>query len=426
MSRLLILLLAGVAAPASAQHQGHNMAPAPAQAPAPAADPTCAPEHAAMGHCTPKQEAPAPALAPPRSSAPMPAPQTAVPAAQPTCAPEHAAMGHCTPTNAAPAPAASPTAAPVSDPTCAPEHAAMGHCTPKAVTPPPPPADLHAGHAGPAAPAPDPSCLPEHAAMGHCTPGGGTAADIPVASPPAEARSGPEHAADTVWNPVDMAASRQVLRDEHGGMKVGKILIDRLEWANRSGKDGYAFDGQAWWGGDIDKVWLKAEGEGTFGEGAEGVEAQALWSHAIDPWFDLQLGLRQDFAPGPNRTYLTAGIQGLAPYWFEVDVSTFLSNKGEFSARAEAEYDLRITQRIILQPRIEFDLAAQDVPELGIGSGLSTGELGARLRYEVERQFAPYVGVQYERAFGDTADFRRFAGEKAGGWSFLFGLRSWF
>ncbi|WP_225421340.1 copper resistance protein B [Sphingomonas parva] len=238
--------------------------------------------------------------------------------------------------------------------------------------------------------------------------------------------SGPEHAADLVWNPADMAASRQVLRDEHGDIEVGRILIDRFEWANRSGKDGYTFDGQAWWGGDIDKVWLKGEAEGTFNEGAESVEVQALWSHAIDPWFDLQLGLRQDFTRGPDRTYLVAGVQGLAPYWFEVDVSAFLSNKGDLSARAEAEYDLRITQSLILQPRVELDLAAQDVPELGIGSGLSTGELGVRLRYEIERQFAPYVGVQYERAFGDTADFRRAAGEKAGGWSFLVGIRSWF
>ena len=262
--------------------------------------------------------------------------------------------------------------------------------------------------------------------MGHCTPKAGAAPEIPLGPPPAAALSGPEHAADTVWNRSDMAASRQVLRDEHGDIEVGKILIDRLEWANRSGKDGYTFDGQAWWGGDIDKVWLKGEVEGRFNEGAEGVEVQALWSHAVDPWFDLQLGVRQDFAPGPDRTYLAAGIQGLAPYWFEVDVAAFLSNKGELSARAEAEYDLRITQRLILQPRVEFDLAAQDVPELGIGSGLSTGELGMRLRYEIERQFAPYVGVQYERAFGDTADFRRAAGEKAGGWSFLVGLRSWF
>ena len=262
--------------------------------------------------------------------------------------------------------------------------------------------------------------------MGHCTPTAGAPPEIPTARPPAAALAGPEHAADTVWNQSDMAASRRVLQHEHGGMEVGRVLIDRFEYANRSGKDGYSFDGEAWSGGDFDKLWLKGEVEGSFNQGVERVEGQALWSRAIDPWFDLQLGIRQDFTPGPNRSYLTAGIQGLAPYWFEVDVAAFLSSKGELSARAEAEYDLRLTQRLIVQPRVEFDLAAQDVPELGIGSGLSTAELGIRLRYEVERRFAPYLGVQYERTFGDTADFRRTSGEKAGGWSVLVGLRGWF
>ena len=262
--------------------------------------------------------------------------------------------------------------------------------------------------------------------MGHCTPGAGSAAEIAIAPPPPEARGGPEHAADTIWNPADMAASRRVLRAEHGDMDVGRILIDRFEWANRAGKDRYLFDGEAWWGGDIDKLWLKGEAEGSFDEGAEAVELQALWSHAVDPWFDLQLGLRQDVNSGPDRSYLAAGIQGLAPYWFEVDVAAFLSSKGELSVRAEAEYDLRITQRLILQPRVEIDLAAQRVPELGIGSGLTSGEVGLRLRFEIERRFAPYAGVQYERAFGDTADFRRAAGETEGGWSLLFGVRAWF
>ena len=328
------------------------------------------------------------------------------------------------------APVAAPPAgqgvpAPAADPSCPPEHAAMGHCTPKAAEPAAPSADPHAGHAMPA-PAVDPSCPPEHAAMGHCTPAAGAVPDIPVAPPPAEAGSGPEHAADTVWDPGAMAASRRVLRAEHGDMDVGRILIDRLEWASRDGRDGYAFDGQAWWGGDIDKLWLKGEAEGAFGEGAEKVELHGLWSHAVDPWFDVQLGLRQDFNAGPDRTHFAAGLQGLAPYWFEIDVAAFLSSKGELSARAEVEYDLRITQRLILQPRAEIDLAAQRVPELGIGSGLTSGEVGLRLRYEIERQFAPYLGVQYERAFGDTAGFRRVAGEAAGGWSALVGLRAWF
>jgi copper resistance protein B len=120
------------------------------------------------------------------------------------------------------------------------------------------------------------------------------------------------------------------------------------------------------------------------------------------------------------------GIEGLAPYWFEVDAVAFVSNKGDVSARFEGEYDLRLTQKLILQPRIELDLALQDVPEIGLGSGLSAAEAGLRLRYEIAPEFAPYVGVAYERAFGDTAGFRRAAGEEAGGLSLLVGVRAWF
>jgi copper resistance protein B len=238
--------------------------------------------------------------------------------------------------------------------------------------------------------------------------------------------SGPAHAADAVFGTERMSAARADMHQEHGDMTAYSFLVDRLEWRSRNGRDGYAWDAQGWIGGDIDKLWVKTEGEGAFGEAVESAEVQALWSHAIDPWFDLQAGIRHDFRPDPERTHFVLGVQGLAPYWFEVDAAAFLSNKGDVTARIEAEYDQRITQRLILQPRVEFDLAAQDVPALGIGSGLSTAEAGLRLRYEIVPEFAPYIGVEYERAFGDTASFRRAAGEKAGGWNFLLGLRAWF
>jgi copper resistance protein B len=223
-----------------------------------------------------------------------------------------------------------------------------------------------------------------------------------------------------------MAQAREELIEEHGSMETYKVLVDQLEAKFRDGRDGYTWDAQAWYGGDIDKLWLKTEGEGALAEAVEGAEVQALWSHAIDPWFDLQLGVRHDFRPDPERTHLVLGVQGLAPYWFEVDAAAFVSNKGDVTARLEAEYDLRITQKLILQPRMELDLALQNVPEIGIGSGLSLGEIGARLRYEIRPEFAPYVGVEYERTFGGTASFRRAAGEKAGGLSLLVGLRTWF
>jgi copper resistance protein B len=223
-----------------------------------------------------------------------------------------------------------------------------------------------------------------------------------------------------------MAGAREAMRKEHGEMTTFKLLMDQLELRIRDGRDGYGWDAQAWVGGDLNKLWLKTEGEGAFGEAPERAEVQVLWSRAIDPWFDLQLGIRHDFRPDPERTHLAIGVQGLAPYWFEVDAAAFLSDNGDVTARVEAEYDQRITQKLILQPRIEFDLAAQDVPELGIGSGLSTAEAGIRLRYELVPEFAPYVGIEYERALGDTADFRRSSGEKAGGWNLLVGLRAWF
>jgi copper resistance protein B len=255
---------------------------------------------------------------------------------------------------------------------------------------------------------------------------GEDAADPPVASPPQAALAGPAHAADAAYPPDRMPAARGVFRDEHGAIRNYLVLADQLEARIGNGRDGYAWDGEAWYGGAIDRVWLKTEGEGTFGSRPDQAEAQALWSHAIDPWFNLQAGVRYDFRPDPQRGYLVLGVEGLAPYWFEVDGAVFLSNKGDLSARFEAEYEQRITQRLILQPRLDLDLSLQDVPEIGIGSGLSSAEAGLRLRYEFVPEFAPYVGVHYGRSFGDTARFRRAAGEDAGGWTFLMGVRTWF
>ncbi len=223
-----------------------------------------------------------------------------------------------------------------------------------------------------------------------------------------------------------MAPAREIVRREHGAINTGSILIDQLEVVTGDGKDGYAWDVQGWYGGDINRLWLKSEGESSFDESPESAEIQALWSHALDPWWNLQTGVRQDFASGPDRTHAVFGVQGLAPYWFEVDSALFLSNKGDLTARFEVEYDQRLTQKLILQPAVELNIAAQDIPELKVGSGLSTAEIGLRLRYQFVPEFAPYIGVQYERAFGDTADFRRAEGDRAGGWNFLIGIRSWF
>lgn len=235
-----------------------------------------------------------------------------------------------------------------------------------------------------------------------------------------------DHAADRVFDPIVMAASRAQLRKEHGGSLIGMVLLNIAEYQVRKGKDGYRWDGEAWYGGDINRLTLKSEGEGALRDQLESAEIQALYSRALDPYWNLQAGVRYDFKPNPSRTYATIGIEGLAPGFFEVEGALFLSNKGELLGRLEGYYDQRITQRLILQPRVELNFAAQDVPENGIGSGLSNAELGLRLRYEIRREFAPYIGVSYDRKVGDTARFARIAGEDVGNTSFVAGIRFWF
>ncbi|MDI1328214.1 MAG: copper resistance protein B [Brevundimonas sp.] len=257
-----------------------------------------------------------------------------------------------------------------------------------------------------------------------------TSADNPGRPPetpaPAGATSGPTNAADLLFNPAEMAAARAQLRIEHGDARTTAVIIDQLEAAFGDDEDGYAWDAQGWTGGDINRLWWKSEGEGSFGGEVEEAEIQALYSRAFRPFFDFQTGLRQTYRPEGDRTDLVVGIQGLAPYWFEVDAAAFLSNKGELTARGEAEYDQRITNRWILQPRAEVVLSAEDIPELRIGSGLSSLQIGARLRYEFRREFAPYVGVEWTRSFGETADFLEADGRSSEDTRLVVGIRAWF
>ena len=333
-------------------------------------------------------------------------------AQQADCPPEHAAMGHCTPATPAPAPAPQPKA-PAADP-----HA--GHQMP---APAPQPADPHAGHQMPT-PAPTPQPADPHA--GHQMPAPAPAADIPLGPPPPEALAGPVHAADTAWGRAAMEPGRAVLLREHGDIAVAKLLIDQLETRITNGRDGYFLNAEGWYGGDIDKLWLKTEVEGEFGTSPDQAELQALWSHAIDPWFNLQAGIRYDARPDKGATHLVLGMEGLAPYWIEVDAAAFVSTRGNVTARIEAEHDARITQKLVLQPRAELDFALQDVPREALGAGLSTAEIGLRLRYEIEPNLAPYIGVEYDRAFGNTRKFRRREDEDLGGLSFVAGIRAWF
>ena len=244
--------------------------------------------------------------------------------------------------------------------------------------------------------------------------------NTPAPAPPTD------HAADAVFGADRMAASCKMLRHENGGMPAYSIVFNLAEYRVQKGADAYRWDGEGWFGGDIDRFVVKTEGEGAVGERLESSEVQALYSRAIDPWFNLQAGLRHDFKPGPARTYATIGFEGIAPYWFEVSGALFLSDKGDLLGRLEGYYDQRITQKLILQPRVELNFAAQDVRANGIGSGLSDAELGLRLRYEIKREFAPYIGISWEKKVGDSARFARAAGDRVQATSFVFGIRTWF
>lgn len=254
---------------------------------------------------------------------------------------------------------------------------------------------------------------------------GSMAMPVPDAPPPAAAGSGPPLAADTIWGAEAMRPARAALRNEQGGQKFLWFMADRAEYQVPEGKDGYLWDVQGYYGGDINKFWFKSEGEGSFGEKIESAETQALYSRAISPWFFLQAGARQDFAPR-DRTYAVVGIQGLAPFRFDIDAAAFLSDKGDLTARFEGELDQRITQRLILQPRAEVNLAAQDVPELGLGAGLDTLELGVRLRYEIAREFAPYIGIEQTWKVGRSADYARARGDDPSVTNYVVGIRFWF
>ncbi len=248
---------------------------------------------------------------------------------------------------------------------------------------------------------------------------------LAFAAPAAAGEPGSQ--ADAFFDREAMAAARAALTKEHGGAPTYFLIAERLEYQSNDGAPALYFEGQGWWGTDRNKLWVKSEVHRDFDAGRfEEAELQALWSRPFSRFFDFQAGVRHDFVRGADRTFGVIGVQGLAPYWFEIDAAIFVSGEGDISARFEAEYDLLLTQRLILQPRTELNFAVQEVEDVGVGSGLSTAEIGVRLRYEWSRQFAPYVGVNWERAVGETADLARADGANVGAVSAVAGVRLWF
>jgi copper resistance protein B len=205
------------------------------------------------------------------------------------------------------------------------------------------------------------------------------------------------------------------------------FLADRLEHAFDRPSGSIRFDGQSWIGGDYNRIWINTEGTRRYNGGLEDTDVQVLYGRLVAPFWDLQGGLRY-YRPephAPSRAGAVFGVQGLAPQWFEVQAATFISHKGEVAARAEVDYDILITQRLVAQPRIETNLSFQNVPELGIGRGINDAELGVRVRYEIRREFAPYIGLAWTSKFGQTAAFARSEAERVRGLSVVIGIRVW-
>lgn len=368
---------------AHAQHAGHAAPPATTPAPAKKKPPTraakpaapkqqAAPvDHAAMGHATPSEQTPA--------SGEM----------------DHAAMGHDAPPEATPAVDAM-------------DHAAMGHDMPSEEKPAAEEMDHAAmGHDAPAAQ--DMQGM-DHAAMGHTTP----------------APTQPREPIPPITDADRQAAFPDVAGHAvHDRAVNSYFLFNRLEAWDADPGTAYAWEGQGWIGGDINRLWLRSEGERVDGE-TESADLEVLYGRGIARWWDLVAGVRHDFKPGESQSFAAIGVVGLAPQKFEVEATAYIGERGQTAARFEAEYELLLTNRLILQPLVEVNVFGKNDPARGIGSGLSSVEAGLRLRYEFTRKFAPYIGVVRERAFGNTADLRRDEGEDIDDTRVVFGLRTWF
>lgn len=244
-------------------------------------------------------------------------------------------------------------------------------------------------------------------------------------APDKRSTAGPAEPIPTVTEAGRRAAFPDVhLHHLHGTSIQQYWLADRLEYADGDHGAGLDWEGLGWIGGDIQRLWLRTEGESADGRGRGDIEF--LYGRGVRAWWDVLAGVRQDFGEGPSRTWVAFGVQGVAPYRFEVSATAYVGEGGRSAARLEAHYDMLFTNRLILQWRTEANLYGKADPELAIGSGLGTFEAGIRLRYEMMRQFAPYAGLAFSHAFGNTADLRRQAGEAASETKFVAGLRLWF
>lgn len=215
-------------------------------------------------------------------------------------------------------------------------------------------------------------------------------------------------------------------------MKTGMLLFDRLEYAAGDDEDSVDWEFKGWYGGDTNRLVIKGEGEHVVsgGDGGEIEALDLLYGRLIAPYWSVQAGVgyQLEYGPGPNhdRGFAVVGLEGLAPYWFEIDTSLRVSEDGDASIGFEAEYDFLLTQRLVLQPRFGTSFAFQEVEEFGVGQGINHVKAGLRLRYEIQREFAPYIGVSWKKQLGDTADLARAEGHDTEDLRFVAGVRMWF
>jgi copper resistance protein B len=211
----------------------------------------------------------------------------------------------------------------------------------------------------------------------------------------------------------------------HDSHNLASLLVDRLESVTTTGNAAMTYDLQAWLGKTYNHLLLRAEGEMQNGN-SENARTELLWAHAISPYWDSHLGVRYDNGSGRNRGWLAFGVQGLAPYWLYTEATFYVNEQGRTAFRVELEYDVLITQRLILQPRMEANLYGKNDAAHILGNGLSNIEVGMRLRYEIRREFAPYIGVEWGSTVGNTANYARANGRAVEETRFVAGVHFWF
>lgn len=242
-------------------------------------------------------------------------------------------------------------------------------------------------------------------------------------SAPADARDPDAYSGGYVRNAGKYAlppSAAMQMSDEHN---FAAVTFDRLEYVRARGEEWMAYEGEAWYGNTYDRAVIKVEGEVGSGKLKES-KTELLWRHAIASFWDTEVGVRFDYDRGaPNREWLALGIKGLAPYWFEVDATAYVGSGGRTALKLKAEYDILLSQRLYLQPSVEMSFYGRNDAPRSVGSGLSNGTAGLRLKYEITRQLVPYVGVEWSRKFGKTADYVRAEGERIQETRFVAGLR---